>query len=408
MKIHALLESYALSIGIPLKHWRDDGTLVWQAPIEGEQLAFCQMVANVRTGPSHCQHSSLYGGRQAAVLGESYMYFCPCSLVHWAAAFRNSHGQMEYVVAGPVLLHAVDPLLLEETQRRYPDLDLESASKVLEKVPVVSPKRLRHLAALLDYIVGDFDSHSVDAIPMTRQHAALAEIIHQLKQDSSEYQGDTRLYEQEQRLIGCIRDGAKSEARQVLNEILGHLFFQDPAMDTLKARAMAVMAVLARSAVDAGAHLETIFGLQYHCFDEVLAISDVQQLSEVLIRVLDAFMDETFHTRTMRSKDLFFRAVHFIRENYSQSLSLDAVAAEVGLSSAYFSRLFKEQVGFGFSDYLARVRVEAAKTLLRHGTPIAEVSQRVGYSDQSYFSKVFKKLAGQSPRKWQNDEMAAE
>ncbi len=404
MKIHDLLESYSLSIGIPLKHWQDDGTLVWQSPIEGDQLAFCQLVSERRTKPSHCQHSSLYGGRQAATLGESYMYFCPCSLVHWAAAFRNGHGQMEYVVAGPVLLHAVDPLLLEDTRRRYPAVNMEQARSVLERVPVVSPKRLRHLASLLDYVVRNCRGHAVDETPITRQRAALAEMIHQLKEDAPALNGGAWLHEQEQRLVGYIRDGANPEARQVLNEILGQLFFQDPAMEALRARAMTVMAVLARSAVDAGAHLETIFGLQYRCVDEVLATRDVQELSEVLIRILDAFMDETFHARSMRSKDLFFRAVHFIREHHSQPLNLDVVAAEVGLSSAYFSRLFKEQVGLGFSDYLARVRVEAAKALLRQGMPIADVSQQVGYSDQSYFSKVFKKLAGESPRKWVRHE----
>ncbi len=105
-----------------------------------------------------------------------------------------------------------------------------------------------------------------------------------------------------------------------------------------------------------------------------------------------------------RSNDMIKRAAAYINANYMrEELSLGSTAASVGLSATYFSALFKKEMGTNFSDYLSAVRIEKAKDMLCCTSKrISEIAYDVGYSDYRYFSQVFKKHTGLSPRKFQH------
>jgi AraC-like DNA-binding protein len=91
-----------------------------------------------------------------------------------------------------------------------------------------------------------------------------------------------------------------------------------------------------------------------------------------------------------------------VHTGYAGDISLQAFAAEHGVSLAYFSRLFKDEVGMTFSDYLTHIRVERAKELLARGDlRPGEVSALVGYEDPKYFSQIFRRAAGLSPLDYQ-------
>lgn len=93
------------------------------------------------------------------------------------------------------------------------------------------------------------------------------------------------------------------------------------------------------------------------------------------------------------------RAKAYIREHYAQDISLNELADHMGMNPMYLSRLFKKEMGMNFSAYLTKVRVEKAIELLKQGDyKIYEVSQMVGYQTVQYFSKVFKKETGKSPK----------
>ena len=84
-------------------------------------------------------------------------------------------------------------------------------------------------------------------------------------------------------------------------------------------------------------------------------------------------------------------------------ITLDDTAAHVYLSPSYLSKIFKEEMRTTFNAYLNSVRVEKSKTiLLSNSLSISEVSDLVGFADQSYFNKVFKKYAGITPKKYRD------
>jgi two-component system, response regulator YesN len=100
-----------------------------------------------------------------------------------------------------------------------------------------------------------------------------------------------------------------------------------------------------------------------------------------------------------REKIALFKAVEqYIKDNIKVELDLEKTAAKFNLSIYYFSRIFKDILGYNFPDYINKVRIDMAKELLKNDSiSIKEICYSVGYSDPNYFSKVFKKYEGLTP-----------
>jgi AraC-like DNA-binding protein len=91
------------------------------------------------------------------------------------------------------------------------------------------------------------------------------------------------------------------------------------------------------------------------------------------------------------------RVEEYIRQSSARRITLDALAGVAGVSRHAVLRAFRRYVGIAPYEYVTQVRVEHAKRLLRQGTPIAAVSQRVGFADQSHLTRHFKRLLGVTP-----------
>ncbi|BCJ99905.1 putative two-component response regulator [Anaerocolumna chitinilytica] len=91
-------------------------------------------------------------------------------------------------------------------------------------------------------------------------------------------------------------------------------------------------------------------------------------------------------------------AKKYIKEHLTEELSLALVAERVGLSMAYLSTLFTQNLGCGFVDYLNQERINRACAYMHDGKmKVYEIAFKVGFHDDKYFSRVFKKVTGMSP-----------
>lgn len=94
----------------------------------------------------------------------------------------------------------------------------------------------------------------------------------------------------------------------------------------------------------------------------------------------------------------------YIRNHYREDLKLMDLARQFGFSYCYISTYFKENMPEGFSGYLNKIRIGKARSMLLHTTKsIAEVGSEVGYTDQSYFCRVFKKTTGVTPGRYRRN-----
>jgi AraC-like DNA-binding protein len=93
--------------------------------------------------------------------------------------------------------------------------------------------------------------------------------------------------------------------------------------------------------------------------------------------------------------------IEFLKKNYVQPLSLDALARAVGYTPSYLSGLFADQTGMSIRTFLQHLRIEQACRLLEQSMhPITQIAQQVGYGDPKHFTVIFRRIKGKSPREY--------
>lgn len=133
--------------------------------------------------------------------------------------------------------------------------------------------------------------------------------------------------------------------------------------------------------------LLTMEGLQQHAIDGVTALAHCYEVFQA----------------SGKSRPIWF-LMSYIQEHYPQRLSLKELAREIDRNPQYVSAAFSRECGISVTEYIASVRIEQAKRLLRTtDVPINEIGRRVGYPDPQYFSRVFHRVTGLYPRRYRQE-----
>ncbi len=99
--------------------------------------------------------------------------------------------------------------------------------------------------------------------------------------------------------------------------------------------------------------------------------------------------------------ELVLATQEYIRRNYAGHLSLKQIAGHLKISPCYLSRLFKQECCFNLFEYIAELRIEEAKKLLRDGRfSVSEVALMTGFENPNYFARIFRQKIGVSPGKF--------
>ncbi|CAM3826632.1 response regulator [Cohnella lubricantis] len=116
---------------------------------------------------------------------------------------------------------------------------------------------------------------------------------------------------------------------------------------------------------------------------------------------IGAIVDSLEWRRKQKNNRTIEKAIEYIRSHYAEDISLEDLARHVGMSGSYFSSFFKQETGDNFVEYLTRLRIDKAKTLMMDADlRLYEISQLVGYQDVKYFSRLFKRHVGATPAEY--------
>ncbi len=397
------LQHYSNAAAIPVILIDDSGETLFSSH-EHELCRFCSGLCSEIS----CSHVHLYGSYQAERFGGKYVFFCPLGVIHWASPITLDGIMKGAVLGGPVHMVEPDEFLLSDLFVKYFSRDqLSVAIELAKKIPVVKPEKVNSLSELLSIVASHLSGTSWNEYCMEqKQHEQAADIsvhIHHLKgmletgEEVSAYPIET-----ERELLSAIAVGNKSMSQKLLNEILGHIFFASGNdFSLIRARVLELVVLLSRAVLEGGADIRQIFGLNYQYLNQLQNLENLEELTPWLSRIMERFTDYVFNLTHVKHKDVILKSIDYIRNNYMKKLTLDEVAATVYLSPSYFSKIFKEEMNMNFNTYLNHIRIEMSRKLLADPSiSMVDVSSIVGYEDQSYFSKVFKKVTGQSPKKY--------
>ena len=92
----------------------------------------------------------------------------------------------------------------------------------------------------------------------------------------------------------------------------------------------------------------------------------------------------------------------YIREHIYEKLTVDGLSEALHFGKSYLSHRFREETGVTILEFIHREKIEEAKLLLRSHIPISDIAEELGYSSQSHFTDVFKRLAGMTPHRFRS------
>lgn len=133
-------------------------------------------------------------------------------------------------------------------------------------------------------------------------------------------------------------------------------------------------------------------------YHEYTSLRNILAYRSWLTASITTFMEETENRNSDRAVSTIELAKQYIEANLSEDLSLEAVGSKVFLSPKYLSKLFKEEMGVTYTDYVTSRRMEQAKVLIENNNmTIDRVASSVGYGTTAYFIKRFKEMYGCTP-----------
>lgn len=226
-------------------------------------------------------------------------------------------------------------------------------------------------------------------------------------EENIDYDNLYRRYELENQFLHAIEKGdtenvliayERMESTGVRDKRFVTAIYQDANVS------LAILRSLARKAAErGGASVIEVNEITQRAVQRMQAEMSVQSKLKITTNMILELTEavERAHNRMAKYSSSIRRATDTLRHNFSQNLSLEQLSNQVGMSPSHLSRTFSKEVGMSIPQYVASLRCEEAASMLSStDLPISEISEYVGYLDNNYFVKVFKKQYGMTPSEY--------
>lgn len=206
-----------------------------------------------------------------------------------------------------------------------------------------------------------------------------------------------------QNLVRAVKFGDRSETDEAISQFMDSLRTASLTPNQYQLICMELSTELMKIGRSYKLRTRQIFGEGEHIpWQELHKHVTIDELESWLREICTNLRHTLRHERTDSTMKLTEQAKAYIEEHYKENdLSAETLCHELNVSAAYFSTIFKKEVGLSFVAYLTKIRLERAVELLRTTEDKTYViAEAVGYTEPNYFSYVFKKQYGISPSKY--------
>ncbi|HIR25958.1 MAG TPA: PocR ligand-binding domain-containing protein [Candidatus Egerieimonas faecigallinarum] len=403
-KLRDMLETFHGCMNIPIQVLDENGRILQSC---GKTSAFCALFQKQLPKGDTCVIQHARAGQKAMELGEPYIFECHASLNHIIFPLINRQTLFGSILVGPFLMDEPDSVLISDIARHYA-IPTETLLEMYDEsgnLPVVPPARVTHLSHLLYYLffslISDGKEQLLTNQKILHQQSRISESI-QMYKTSGAPSESAYPYDKEKELITRVKTGNTAEAKALLNDLLGYVFFSEGSnLETIKSRAIELCSLLSRAAIEGGATSDRILKINNQFLKDLQSIRNLDELCYKLQDSIDIFAESMFEYIPTKNSELMKKALSYISRNFASPITLEDVAKQVHLNPAYFSSIFKQSIGSSFKEYLNMVRIEESKRLLANTDySVIDIAIATGFEDQSYFSKVFKKYTGLTPKQY--------
>jgi len=374
---------------------------------------FCRLVRGTAGGIRRCSGQRRRSLKIAIETGQSYICICHAGIVLVCVPVMDKETALGGMFFGKCLWEPVTGMLIDDVYKRLKgvSIDKKKLAESIRRLTVIPGRTINNAAEFLFdllYEVAGFDPRVIRwRRQRCEQQSRIGEFIHERKKLGTDWKYPL---DNEKELIGKVKIGDRTGAKEILNSILGTILFHNPGdLGVLKARLLELVSILNRAAVEGGADIGVMLQRNLAYVNKVMQIDNQQDLCAWIAAALNEFIELVYSSQDARKIRQISPAINYIDANYDKQMTLEQIAKVCYLSPSRLAHLFKEQMNITIFDYVTTVRIERAKQLLLATTQnCTEICFQVGFNNQSYFNRVFKALVGMTPLQFRGKNLRRE
>lgn len=397
------LEAFSDITGVPVTFFAADNQIISQFNSNNK---ICSMFQVYLHSDSSCRKNLASAGQFSSRLGEPYIFLCKAGLANIATPLIIEGEFVGYFIAGPIVMGE----LRSSTAKKFSamntlnDVSLKMAEMFAEKMHVFMPNQVSELALLLHNSILMAVSGNKDYNTLRVQNEKQNQInvnIQKYKKSHSEIEYP---YALESEILECMVSGVYPRAKDLFAELLNAFSIMETGnMDGIRTKVIWFFAIVIRTVNESGGSINETIDLDLDVMNKICDAETYDQLLEVSKSLIEMISQNSMRSVYGGNSQIVASALQFINKNFKEKISLKDIEANLHVNPSYFSTLFKSEMGVTFTDYLNSLKIEYACSLLVNSNmSIIDISLAAGFDDQSYFTKVFRKAKGTTPKHYRS------
>lgn len=400
------VEAFSELCDIPVTFFNANHEIVHEYK-EAEKICSIFNVYCDSCGP--CRQKIASAGEFASRLGEPYIFLCKSRLTNISVALMIDGKFSGYFVAGPIVMGKLKNSVIENfSELNHLNGPAEAFARMYaSKMKAYDPTSVTRLSILLYNSI-------VTSISRNSEYQALRSSNSDQNSINLAIQSRKRAnlpieypYELEKDLIDSVISGQTELAVENTAKLINAFSIMEAGdIDGIKNNIIWLLAIIIRSATESDNNIEQILDTDFDIINRLHNIDTLPEMLDLSKSLVETITKNMLSSIYNGNSQVITRALRYINRNYKDKITLKDIESNLHINASYFSTLFKQEMGMTFTDYLNSLKIQYACSLLENtNLSIIDVSLSAGFDDQSYFTKVFKKVKGVTPKAWKSQHM---
>ncbi len=406
-RLEASINAFSRITGVPVSYYSDSGDILkeWSS-----DRKICSKFKIYSKRNSKCRSLLNFAGSFSTGLGEPYIFFCRAGLSNMAFPLMVNGTAKGYFIAGPFVMKKLKSGSIDNfvKMNAIDDKELPDIIAFTDNLPTFSTSEISDLSILFYNSIVPVLRSAADyqaARKNFNDQITLGGMIRKSKKDRLSSTFPTELTDD---LINAIISGKTLQAEKISSQILERLYVICLGdLDEIKTMALWITATIIKNFSGEERLSFGEFGeMDMDIINKINEASTTDELSDTFMSLTKSISVDLVSSVYPGASPLVARSLRYVKSHFSHKIKLSDIASELHVNPSYFSALFSQEMGRSFTDYILELRINKAKDLLKNtNMDIVDVAASSGFENQSYFTKIFRKNTGLTPRHYRQNYM---